>query len=267
VADSTYNNTGNLFIGCSLIGVTQTPIYSRGVLTFNDCYIKGGVLVTGATIFNNCSFDDEVTDDYPVVFHSNYFFKSITGTVFNKCVIRKTVPKGIFYYGALSLYNTEIYLEYSSDETMESPALGYPDYGKGNNLNVYDRLTGTGQIELGFYSADNGTLILAEDNGHIHAVNFGVGRDWGPNQYTGAGPLATRAIRITSNRQDRLSSDYGATEITVSDGADIQNGTYQDGDIVFKNSTSAGNFIGWTCVTGGVQGSTAVFKQFGSIEA
>lgn len=42
-------------------------------------------------------------------------------------------------------------------------------------------------------------------------------------------------------------------------------GTYERGDIYFAPNPIAGDYIGWVCTTGGVAGSTAVFKKFGAI--
>jgi len=269
VADSTINNTGNLFINCSLIGTTETVIYSRTVLTFNDCYIKGAVTVTGSSIFNDCEFDDEATTEYPAIFNGgSYYFNSTVAPIFNRCTIRRTQATPLIYYRP-SFNNTKVIFEFNSDNyTSSAPLLGYTSGASiGGNLYCYDRMTGSTLLALGSYSADNGTLILAEDNGHVAPQAYGTGRDWGSNQYSAQGPVATSALRIAADRQVNLAADSGPTEITVSNQLAIPNGTYQDGDIVFKSATSAGNFIGWTCVTGGVQGSTAVFKQFGSIEA
>jgi len=137
----------------------------------------------------------------------------------------------------------------------------------GTNLYVYDKMTGSTKLELGDYFSSGGGLVLVEDSGHIAELPFNINRDWGPNQYSGSAPLATSALRLTTNRQQLFSGgNYGPTELTLSNLHSIPAGSYQQGDIVFKSETAAANFIGWACVTGGVAGSTAVFKQFGSIE-
>ena len=260
-------DNGNKFIGCSFIGTTSPTLYFPERGYFESCYFKGGCTITGRAQFSSCVFDDEVTDDYPVVFYNTYFFENIRGASFNQCKIRKTVPKGVFFHGSLSLYNTEIYLEYSSNASMNSSALGYPSSGKGNNLNVYDRLTGTGQIELGNWSGDQGSLVLAEDNGHISPVYNSGGRDWGIDQYTASAPIAVTAVRITSGRNGSIGSQYGAMEITTAGGDNaLPGGSYQDGDLVFFNNMTPGSSVGRVCTTSGVAGSTAVFKLFGSTE-
>ena len=150
---------------------------------------------------------------------------------------------------------------------MNSSALGHPSDGKGNNLNVYDRLTGNGSISLGSWAGDQGSLVLAEDNGHIDAVPYGGGRDWGIDQYTASSPIAVTAVRITSERNGSLGKQSGAMEITTAGGDNaLPGGSYQDGDLVFFNNMAPGSSVGRVCTTSGVAGSTAVFKLFGSTE-
>lgn len=44
-------------------------------------------------------------------------------------------------------------------------------------------------------------------------------------------------------------------------------GEWARGDIIFKQTPSAAGKVGWVCTTGGVAGSTAVFKEWGVIDA
>ena len=45
------------------------------------------------------------------------------------------------------------------------------------------------------------------------------------------------------------------------------NGEYQRGDIIYRTTPSASGKIGWVTTVGGKAGSTAVFKEFGAIDA
>lgn len=59
---------------------------------------------------------------------------------------------------------------------------------------------------------------------------------------------------------DRLHSTIGA--LTDLDGAEVA-----QGDVFYNRAPAAGGFVGWVCTTGGVGGTTAVFKTFGAISA
>lgn len=292
------NQTGQNFVNfyhCEIVGCDGFSIYVRSnYFQFNDCRIRGkmaGYTSTSANSayiwgpkFFNCRFDNEDFNGKTVYGCLGYDSDGgwHSAPLFDNCTfwLVKDVPGSypMGTYDGQNFTNCRFFMA-ATDVPAGTTIVrfGGETYGNFNayltqlnNIQVFDSTSGIDvssnpwlvDIRQAYTVATNGLSVVLQNN---NTKNLRLSSGGSSASLSTSNFGATLPTAIYKMAFKKRNDPFWADEATVLfNNAAPTTGTWNQGDIVFNDSPSAGGSIGWVCVTAGTPGT---WKTFGAISA